>query len=336
MKKFNTITTAELYAKHIERTPFIVEELLPRGLTILGGLGKVGKSWFSFWLAMQVAKGEPIWNFKTTKGTTLYLAFEDNEERLQDRLFMLSDEIENAPPNAHLCIEISKMGGELESRIRNFITDHPDTNLIIIDTLQKVRGNIESNYISDYEDITILKNLADEFKIAIVLVHHLRKQKDSDIFNQITGSTGLQGAADTMMVIEQTKRGEDFATFHLTGRDVKSRELELERGEDNIWLLLSDSLHELNIKDKKFVDAIKNLMAGVNFWSTNPTELSTLVSEHSGDYYSNKMITKVLRRLAKSLENLDIYCNIRKSNGYRIIDISKSSGESGDKNRLLN
>ncbi len=88
MKKFNTITTAELYAKEIQRTPFIVEEILPRGLTILGGLGKVGKSWFSFWLAMQVAKGEPIWNFKTTKGTTLYLAFEDNEERLQDRLFM--------------------------------------------------------------------------------------------------------------------------------------------------------------------------------------------------------------------------------------------------------
>lgn len=91
---------------------------------------------------MQVAKGEPIWNFNTTKGTTLYLAFEDNEERLQDRLFMLSDEIESAPENAHLCIEISKMGGELESRIRNFIAEHTDINLIIIDTLQKVRGNL--------------------------------------------------------------------------------------------------------------------------------------------------------------------------------------------------
>ncbi len=82
------------------------------------------------------------------------------------------------------------MGGELESRIRNFIYEYPDTNLIIIDTLQKVRRNTESNYIFDYDDISILKNLADEFKIAIVLVHHLRKQKDTDIFNQITGSTG--------------------------------------------------------------------------------------------------------------------------------------------------
>ena len=112
MKKFNTITTAELFTKEIERTPFIVDEILPRGLTIFGALGKVGKSWFSFWLAMQVTKGEPIWNFKTNAGTTLYLAFEDSEERLQNRLFMLSEEIENAPANAHLCIEISKMGGD--------------------------------------------------------------------------------------------------------------------------------------------------------------------------------------------------------------------------------
>ncbi|WP_409969177.1 AAA family ATPase [Bengtsoniella intestinalis] len=332
MKIFNTITAAELSVKEIPRTPFVVEEILPRGLTIFGGLGKVGKSWFSFWLAMQVAKGEPVWKFKTTKGTTLYLAFEDSEERLQERLFTLSDELEQAPANAHLCIEISKMGGELESRIRNFFSDHPDTNLIIIDTLQKVRGNTESNYITDYDDLTTLKNLADEFKIAIVLVHHLRKQKDSDIFNQITGSTGLQGAADTMIVLGQSKRGDDFATFHLVGRDVKSRELELERGEDNIWILVSDSLHELNLKDKNFVDAICTLMVDKSVWVTNPTELSTLASEHSGDFYSNKMITKTLRRLSKPLAALGIDCNIRKSNGYRIIELTKVSGESGDKN----
>ena len=283
MKKFNTITTAELYAKHIERTPFIVDEILPRGLTILGGLGKVGKSWLSFWLAMQVANGEPVWNFKTTKGTTLYLAFEDSEERLQDRLFMLSEEVENAPPNAHLCIEISKMGGELETRIRSFMSDYPDTNLIIIDTLQKVRGNTESNYISDYDDLTILKNLADEYKIAIVVIHHLRKQKDTDIFNELTGSTAIQGAVDTMMVIAQSKRGDCFANFHIVGRDVKARELELERGEDNIWIKVSDSMQEVSLKDSKFIKAIEKLMVGVNIWSTNPTELSTLVSEESGD-----------------------------------------------------
>ena len=203
-------------------------------------------------------------------------------------------------------------------------------------TDQKVRGNTESNYISDYDDISTLKNLADEFKIAIVIVHHLRKQKDSDIFNQITGSTGLQGAADTMMVIEQSNRGDDYDTFHLVGRDVKARQLELERGEDNIWIMLSDSMHELNSKDLKFVNAIDFAMKDITILITNPTDLSTLVSEQSGDKYSNKIITKVLRRLSKQLEKRDIYWNVRKSNGNRIIEIIKQSGESGDKNRLLN
>ena len=136
-----------------------------------------------------------------------------------------------------------------------------------------------------------------------------------------------------MMVIAQSKRGDSFANFHIVGRDVKARELELERGEDNIWIKISDSMQELNLKDSKFIKAIEKLMEKADIWSTNPTELSTLVSEESGDNYSNKMITKVLRRLAKSLENASIYCNIRKSNGNRIIEIIKTSGESGDKNR---
>lgn len=180
--------------------------------------------------------------------------------------------------------------------------------------------------------MTVLKNLADEYKIAIIVIHHLRKQKDTDVFNEITDSTGLQGAADTMMVITQSKRGGDCATFHIVGRDVKSRELELQRGEDNIWIKFSDSLYEMNTKDAKFVKAIEKPKEGVDIWQTNPIELSTLVSEVSGDNYSNKIVTKVLRRLSK---NLDIYCNIRKSNGNRIIDIVKIRGESGDKIKLL-
>ena len=101
----------------------------------------------------------------------------------------------------------------------------------------------------------------------------------------------------------------------MVGRDVQKHEIELQRGEDNIWILLSDSMSELNIKDSKDVKAIEKLMEGVDFWSTNPTELSTLVSEQSGDNYSNKIITKFLRRLSKQLEKRGIYWNIRKSNG---------------------
>ncbi len=232
---------------------------MPFGLSIFAGLGKVGKSWLAFWLCIQIAKGEPVWEFETSKGTTLFLAFEDNESRLQDRLFTLSDD---APDNAHLCIEIAKMGGELEERIRNFIAEHRDTKLIIIDTLQKVRtvGN-ESNYMNDYDDISVLKTLADEFKIAIMLIHHLRKARDSDVFNQITGSTGLQGACDNMFVLTQGKRGDKTATLTCVGRDIAQREFELEMGEDRIWIKLSDSLGEVNVSDLNFIKAVETFMS---------------------------------------------------------------------------
>ncbi len=324
-KKFHSFTTAELFHKELEPVPYVVDGILPAGLSIFAGLGKVGKSWFVYWLCMQVAKGEEVWGFQTSKGTTLYLAFEDNENRLQDRLFVLSDD---APDNAHLCIEVAKMGGELETRIRNFMVDYSDTKLIVIDTLQKVRtsGN-ESNYMNDYDDLSILKTLADEYKIAIVIVHHLRKQKDSDVFNQITGSTGLQGACDNMYVLAQGKRGEGSATLSCLGRDVIRRELELERGEDMIWIKTSDSMAEASVADLKFIKAIEELMKERDKFVGTATELSSLIQEKRGDKISNKMITRMLKRLSLSLKSLGITATNRKSNGNRIIEIVAIRGE---------
>ncbi len=325
MKKFKTVSTAELYTKEIEQTPFIIEDILPMGLTILGGMGKIGKSWLAFWLSMQVAKGQPVWGFETSKGTTLYLAFEDNEERIQNRLYMLSDELENTPNNAYVCIEISKMGGELEDRIKNFLKEHKDTKLIIIDTLQKIRGNTESNYISDYEDITTLKNLAYEYNIGIVVIHHLRKQKDSDVFNQLTGSTGLQGAADTMIVLEQDSRGDKFATLNVVGRDVQRRELKLERGDENIWLKISDSLSESSLNDLNFINAVGIFMSDKDKYSRTATELSSLLSLNSDDNFSNKVISSNFKRLSKQLKKCGITCSFHRTGSARKIEITKNN-----------
>ena len=52
---------------------FVVSQLLPQGLHVLAGAPKVGKSWLSLWLCLQVAKGEPAWEFSTTQGDVLYL-----------------------------------------------------------------------------------------------------------------------------------------------------------------------------------------------------------------------------------------------------------------------
>ena len=110
----------------------------------------------------------------TRQGTTLYLCLEDSTLRIQNRLFEIT---EDAPSTVHFCIECALIGRGLEEQINIFLTEHPDTVLVIIDTLQMIRGtNYDNTYANDYRDLSALKRIADKYGIAILLIHHLRKE----------------------------------------------------------------------------------------------------------------------------------------------------------------
>ena len=92
-KKFNAIDAETLMDMNLPRTKFVIQGILPQGLAVIAGAPKVGKSWLMLDWCVKIAKGENIWNFKTTKGTTLYLCLEDNDNRIQDRLLTITDEV---------------------------------------------------------------------------------------------------------------------------------------------------------------------------------------------------------------------------------------------------
>ena len=150
---------------------FIVDGLLPRGLHIFAGPPKVGKSWLLLQLALAVASGNPFWGLRTEQGTVLSLCLEDNYARLQQRISELTDE---PPDTLHLTVLSKSLDDGLCDQLEAFLQEHEDTNLIVIDTLQKIRGcEGDGNlYASDYQDIGMLKRIADEYGIAVVLVHH--------------------------------------------------------------------------------------------------------------------------------------------------------------------
>ena len=180
-KKFLTVDGETLMSQPLKPVEFVVSSLLPKGLHILAGSPKIGKSWLVLWLCLQIAKGEKVWNMETTQGTTLYLCLEDSKSRIQGRLF---DITEDAPPNIHFATFAENIGNGIEEQIKNFVSEHSDTKLIVIDTLQKIRSAIGDNaYANDYNEIGILKSLADRLNIAILLIHHLRKAKDGDPMN---------------------------------------------------------------------------------------------------------------------------------------------------------
>ena len=222
-------------------TKFCVDTLLPQGLCILGGASKIGKSWWVLDLCVRIAKGEPMWDLKTTSGTTLYLCLEDTLRRVQNRLLCITDEV---PPNAFFATSVGTLSDGLCEQIRDFVKEHPDTVFVAVDTFQIVRNNgIDTSYANDYEEIRILKRLADELDICLLLVHHLRKQGDSDPFNKLTGTTGIVGAVDTAFVLDKSRRNADSATLYCTGRDVEDRQLELRFSkEEFVWKMLGDSM----------------------------------------------------------------------------------------------
>jgi len=239
VQTLNTIDGETLMSTPMEPLSFVVDSLISQGLHILAGAPKVGKSWLALWLATTIAKGEPVWDLPTKQGTTLYLCLEDSVRRIQNRLLSITDDV---PPNVRFCTESSILENGLEEQLTQFLAEYPDTVLIVIDTLQKIRRVKNDNaYANDYRDLSLLKRIADQHGTAILLIHHLRKEGDDDVFNRISGTTAISGAVDSSFTLVEDKRGSGRAILYCIGRDIEYREMELERNEDNVWQLICDS-----------------------------------------------------------------------------------------------
>ena len=158
--KLKTVSMTDLYDQVYTSRPPIINGLLYPGTYILAGAPKLGKSFLMAQLAYHVSTGTDMWGFPVQNGSVLYLALEDDYGRLQKRLYKMFG-VETAK-NLYFGIEAPSLGDGLIDLLESFVEDHPDTRLIIVDTLQKVRGNADGHtYSSDYQDICRLKRFTD-------------------------------------------------------------------------------------------------------------------------------------------------------------------------------
>ena len=218
----------ELQSEYIEPPTWVVQDVLPTGLAILCAPSKIGKSWMMLQLGLAVAEGKEFLDFKTEKNGVLYYALEDSKSRIKDRLNkMLKGK--KAPSDLRFVIQADTVDSGLLEKIKEELKEFPNIRLVIIDTLQKVRGKVvknESVYSGDYREMGALKEFADKQKICLLFVHHLRKlADDSDVFNMISGSTALMGAADSIFIISKKKRMDEDAILSMTGRDIQQSDL---------------------------------------------------------------------------------------------------------------
>ena len=331
MTKLETITAEDLQNRRYEPTHFLVDELVPEGLHILAGAPKIGKSWLALWLCLRVSQGQPLWNFAVTQGEVLYLSLEDSYRRIQTRLFDLT---EDAPPTLHFASMADTLKHGLEQQIEQFLTDHPDTKLVVIDTLQRVRsaGSDSNLYANDYQDIGLLKKLADKRHIAILLIHHLRKLHDDDPMNMISGSTGLSGAADSTFVLQKHSRLANIASLHCTGRDIPDRTLKLEFGEeDHIWKLLEDSKTcsgASKISALQLVHLFSALLSADPAYTGTPSALSAKIDPDGKLGITPKKVTRLVLESVETLRENGVLVKTYRSNGKRLISLR--SAESAD------
>lgn len=205
------ITLAELQHKHFEPLTWIIPDLLPEGACVLAARAKMGKSWLALGLGLAVSmKGQAFAQIPVISGDVLYLDLEGTQRRIQARVRAMIGTAIMAWPDNFTVFEEWPRGQEGLDEIRAWVEAHPACRLVVIDVLYEFRGgmNLKANmYDFDRETITPINALAEELRITILIVHHTKKGKEEDVFDEISGSSGIQSAVSTMWVLTYMEGG---------------------------------------------------------------------------------------------------------------------------------
>lgn len=311
MNELKTVNCEQLMTTPLKPIEFCIDGMLSTGLFILAGAPKIGKSWLALDMALSIAIGEKFLGRETKRGTALYLCLEDSYARIQNRLFELTSE---PSENLHFAIMAGMLGGVLEKQIENFKSQHTDLKIIIIDTLQKIRSGDEASYASDYKELSVLKGLADKLRIAILLIHHTRKCRDSDPFNMISGTTGISGCVDGSMVMIEKQRGGEVV-MHCIGRDIENLELHLKRSGAR-WIAEEKTIPKPR---DTFSFMIHDFMLEKKYFKGSATTLVGELKMQFGVEIPSNKITQNLVQHGIELKKFGVTFEIKRSCGQRFL-----------------
>ncbi|WP_449428317.1 AAA family ATPase [Rhodanobacter umsongensis] len=259
-----TMNAAELMKRQFLPVQWAVRGILPEGVSILSGDPKIGKSWLLYQACIAVAAGRALWAGREPEiqGDTLMLALEDNDRRLQRRLATLLPFFATMksrqfiyPPveRLHLATEWPRAEDGV-SFLQRWLREHPGCRLVVIDTVSAFRKkDIARNkgaYAADYEVGEMFKPLAREFSCAIVLVMHNRKQQSDDVLQMVSGTQGMTGGVDNVLVLRR-ERGKFDAGLYVDGRDIDEPQEIAMRFSDGYWSSDGQSVDEAKMSQER-------------------------------------------------------------------------------------
>lgn len=218
-------TAADLMRTEFPEPRWAVRGLIAEGLNLIVGSPKLGKSWLCLGLGVAIASGgKALGKIDVEQGPVLYCALEDTPRRLQNRLQMVLQG-QSVPDDLYITTALPRMPDAI-GYLDGWLEAHPTARLVIVDVLRKIRppSTGRDAYADDYDVMSSLKGLADRHQVAVLVVTHTRKMVDeADVFNEVSGSTGLTGAADAILIAKRARNTSE-AVLHVTGRDVTEQE----------------------------------------------------------------------------------------------------------------
>ena len=272
-----SITAKELAEKELEPVRYLVDEMIGSGLSIIAGEAKIGKSLLVTGIADAVANGTTFLTRKVSQGEVFYLSLEDTLYRLQSRLNKMGV---MPSPYLHLATTCARLGEGLAEQIRDFKSVHPGLCLVIFDTLQWIR-RIErrQSYANDVAELGELKSLATELGISILCVHHTVKSKEAKGMGKVSGTMGIVGTADTVLVMDRNDK--EYSLSYI-GKDVGADQIGLCFDPKN----LTFSLAGAQPKEVKLPEVLERLCCIIatcgGFFGTNE-EFSVWLNDNIGD-----------------------------------------------------
>ena len=231
-QSFGFYSVPDLTEEEKKPPEFIVEGMLPCGMTFLSGAPKTRKSFFALQIASAVARGAEFFGRKTKQCDVVYLDLEGSKSRTASRAGKM---LEPIPRNVYISNYVEeKLSDGLVENMRQLHRQRPAIRLVIIDTYSRARGNYRGGSANAYDqDVAFLEpiqRMAIEENIAVLFVHHDKKGASlmSDSFERLSGTMGISGSADCVMnLVTDGKRTDGRATLEVTPRDAAGSELKL-------------------------------------------------------------------------------------------------------------
>lgn len=253
----------ELQHRAFDPLTWFIQDLIGPGLWLLAGPPKVGKSWLLLGLLLAITQGGlALGSIRVQRRGALYLALEDNARRIRSRLaHLVVDDTDVWPEDLHVLHEAPRLDEGLVDALDEFLDDHDDVDVVVIDTLARIRparNKVDDAYTGDSRVMEALQAVAMRHDVAIIVVHHVRKAAGVDVFETVSGTFGLTGPVDGLLVLQRV-RGEADAKLHITGRDVEERELALNfESRSGTWKLLGDAKRYAHSAERRAIlDALE-------------------------------------------------------------------------------